>query len=56
LKDLPALAARTKPEKLIERFNIVGKLHGNRQALLGYADEFVRQLESLKALFSSRAT
>ncbi len=35
---------------LIERFNVVVQWHGNKPAIPGYADEFVRQLEACYAL------
>lgn len=49
-RDLPLLAARTTPGALIERFNTLARWHGNRGAVLGYADEFVRRLETLYGL------
>lgn len=39
--DLLVLYERTNSEKLIERFNVIWKWHGNRDAVLGYADSFV---------------
>lgn len=49
-QDLPLIAAKTTPEALIERFNVVVQWHGNKPAVPGYADEFVRQLEACYAL------
>lgn len=43
--DLPLLYAKTTPEKLIDRFNVVVKWYGDRNAVLGYADRFVDLLE-----------
>lgn len=54
-RDLPLLAARTAAGALIERFNTITQWHGNRGALLGYADEFVRQLQTLFGLPPSQA-
>lgn len=39
--DLTALYDKMAPDTLIERFNVVWKWHGNRDAVLGYADRFV---------------
>ncbi len=39
--DLFVLYERTNSERLIERFNVIWKWHGNRDAVLGYADSFV---------------
>lgn len=49
-QDLPLIAAKTTPEALIERFNVVVRWHGNKPAIPGYADEFVRQLEACYGL------
>lgn len=49
-QDLPLIAAKTTPEALIERFNVVVQWHGNKPAVPGYADEFVRQLAACYAL------
>lgn len=49
-QDLPLIAARTTPEALIQRFNVIVQWHGNKPALPGYADELVRQLEICYAL------
>lgn len=49
-RDLPAIAAKTTSDALIQRFNSICKWHGNRHALIGYADDFVRQLEKCHAL------
>jgi predicted nucleotidyltransferase len=51
--DLPLLAAKTTPDALIERFNAISKWHGNPQALIGYADEFVRQMMILYTMPAS---
>ena len=48
--DLPLLASRTSPDALIKRFNVISKWHGNRPALAGYADEFVRRLTTFYAV------
>jgi hypothetical protein len=42
--DLFVLYKKTNSERLIERFNVVWKWHGNRDAVLGYADSFVSTL------------
>lgn len=42
--DLFVLYERTNSDRLIERFNVIWKWHGNRDAVLGYADSFVSVL------------
>jgi len=42
--DLFALYERTDVDALIDRFNVIWKWHGNRDAVLGYADRFVAAL------------
>ncbi|MEE4376969.1 MAG: DUF6036 family nucleotidyltransferase [Candidatus Competibacteraceae bacterium] len=44
-QDLPLIAPRTNGNELIARFNTITQWHGNRQALLRYADEFIGQLD-----------
>ena len=45
--DLFILYEKTNSSKLIERFNVIWKWHGNRDAVLGYADSFVTILSQL---------
>lgn len=45
--DLSILYEKTDPNILIERFNVIWKWHGNRDAVLGYADSFVAVLQQL---------
>lgn len=45
--DLSVLYERTDPSRLIRRFNMIWKWHGNRDAVLGYADTFVSVLQEL---------
>lgn len=47
LDDLPLLAPHTSPAPLASRFNQLLKWHGDRGAILGYADAFVRALTDL---------
>ena len=42
--DLFVLYEKTTSDTLIERFNVIWKWHGNRDAVLGYADSFVAVL------------
>ena len=39
--DLFVLYEKTNADSLIKRFNVIWKWHGNRDAVLGYADSFV---------------
>lgn len=43
-EDLPLIARRTTPDALIERFNTVVKWHGDRNAIMAFADGFVEYL------------
>jgi hypothetical protein len=45
--DLPVLYERTSLDRLIDRFNIIWKWHGDRNAVLGYADRFVSIIREL---------
>lgn len=47
LEDLPLLAARTTPAALLARFHVLAAWHGDRRALMGYADAFVAELARL---------
>ncbi len=47
--DLAVLYEKTDSDRLIERFNAIWKWHGNRDAVLGYADSFVSVLRRLGA-------
>ena len=51
--DLEILYEKTNPDKLIRRFNVIWKWHGNRDAVLGYADSFVALLSRLSGLAPS---
>jgi len=44
LDDLPLLAPRTSAERLIERFNQLVAWHGDRGAILGFADALMTRL------------
>jgi len=45
--DLSVLYERTNSDRLIRRFNVIWKWHGNRDAVLGYADSFVSVMRQL---------
>lgn len=45
--DLSVLYEKTNLGRLVERFNVIWKWHGNRDAVLGYADTFVSVLQQL---------
>ncbi len=47
LDDLPLLAPHTSPAPLVARFNQLLRWHGDRGAILGYADSFVRTVTEL---------
>jgi hypothetical protein len=48
--DLFVLYEQTTADRLIERFNVIWKWHGNRDAVLGYADSFINVLYQFGAL------
>jgi len=43
--DLPAIYEKTNIDLLVKRFNIIVKWHGDRDAVLGYADSFVSAMK-----------
>ncbi len=45
--DLSVLYEKTNLDRLIRRFNVIWKWHGNRDAVLGYADSFVSVMQQL---------
>jgi hypothetical protein len=45
LEDLELLAPRTTAEALVDRWNQLIKWHGDRNAILGFADALVAQLQ-----------
>ncbi len=45
--DLTVLFEKTDMDRLINRFNVIWKWHGNRDSVLGYADSFVSVLQQL---------
>ena len=45
LEDLALIAPRTTAEALVDRWNHIIKWHGDRQAILGFADALVLQLQ-----------
>jgi len=47
LDDLSVLYERTNLDKLVRRFNVIWKWHGNRDAVPGYADSFVSVMRQL---------
>jgi len=47
IADLDLLAPRTSVDALVERWNQLVKWHGDRHAILGFADTFVIQLQRL---------
>ncbi len=47
LDDLPVLFEKTGFAQLLRRFNIIWKWHGDRDAVMGYADRFVSTLQQL---------
>jgi hypothetical protein len=44
LEDLELIAPRTTPDALVDRWNQLSKWHGDRHAILGFADALVDQL------------
>ena len=51
--DLPLLASRTTAERLVERFNRIQAWHGDRSAVMGFADALVTSLVTLHGASAS---